>query len=128
MVDYTESLGDILWRIKEMGLEIELDDFGTGYSSLGYLKRLPIAALKIDQGFVRGALTDRCDAAIVRSIVQLARDLKLKTIGEGAETVEQVDFLRQIGCDQVQGYFYSPPLEAGDFSWYCSRAARKLSA
>ncbi len=97
------------------GIGIALDDFGTGFSSLGYLHRLPLSLLKVDQSFVRGALSNKSDAAIVKSVVHLARQLGLRTVAEGVETIEQLAFVTESGCDEAQGYYFSPPLAAEDF-------------
>jgi EAL domain-containing protein (putative c-di-GMP-specific phosphodiesterase class I) len=99
--------------LKQMGLELAIDDFGTGYSSLSYLKRFPIDRLKIDQSFVRDITTDHDNAAITSAIVALTRNLGLKTIAEGVETREQLEFLRAHGCNEVQGFLLSRPVEAG---------------
>ena len=101
-----------LTQLKGLGVEISIDDFGTGYSSLSYLKKLPIDKLKIDQSFIAGIPDDINDIAITNSIISMARDLELKTIAEGVETIEQANFLLTKGCQQVQGYFYSKPLRA----------------
>jgi diguanylate cyclase (GGDEF)-like protein/PAS domain S-box-containing protein len=108
-----ERVTAALEALKQMGLELAIDDFGTGYSSLSYLKRFPIDKLKIDQSFVRDITTDRDDAAITSAIIALTRNLGLKTIAEGVETREQLEFLRTHGCNEVQGYLLSRPLEAG---------------
>jgi EAL domain-containing protein (putative c-di-GMP-specific phosphodiesterase class I) len=92
--------------------EISVDDFGTGYSSLSNLKRFPVDTLKIDRSFVHGLGQDEQDAAIVRSIIALARALKLSVIGEGIETVAQRLQLRAFGCDRGQGYLFARPLTA----------------
>ena len=105
----------LLRKLKDMGVKLAVDDFGTGYSSLSYLKRFPIDKLKIDQSFVRDVTIDLDDAAIVSTIISMAHNLNLKAIAEGVETVEQLDFLRKLECDVMQGYFFSEPLSADDF-------------
>ena len=106
---------EVLTQLRSIGIRIAIDDFGTGHSSLSYLKRFPIDALKIDRGFVED-LPDRFeDAAIVRSVIQLAQGLNLRVIAEGVERKEQLDFLREHGCAEVQGYFFGMPMRAADF-------------
>jgi EAL domain-containing protein (putative c-di-GMP-specific phosphodiesterase class I) len=105
-----ERVTAALEALKRMGLELAIDDFGTGYSSLSYLKRFPIDRLKIDQSFVRDIPSDAEDAAIIGAIIGLTRNLGLRTIAEGVETSEQLEFLRGQGCDEVQGYLLSRPL------------------
>lgn len=115
MMGDTKDAMAFLMRMHGLGVQMSIDDFGTGFSSLSYLKKLPVNKLKIDQSFVRDIETDESDAAIVRSIISLGHRLDLKVIAEGVETLEQLDFLRIRGCDEVQGYFYSRPLVADDF-------------
>lgn len=107
----------IIWlnAIKKMGVRLSIDDFGTGYSSLSYLKRFPIDTLKIDRSFIRDMTTDPDDASLVEAITAMARSLKLKVIAEGVETKEQLDQLRALGCDLIQGYFFSKALSAEEF-------------
>ncbi|BBL70398.1 hypothetical protein MoryE10_10040 [Methylogaea oryzae] len=105
----------LLRNLKDLGLQIALDDFGTGFSSLSYLKRFPIDVLKIDQSFVRGIVSDREDAAIVKTVIGLAHSLELRTIAEGVETAEQAGLLRGWASDEVQGYHFSRPLDADAF-------------
>jgi diguanylate cyclase (GGDEF)-like protein/PAS domain S-box-containing protein len=100
--------------LHEMGVYISIDDFGTGYSSLSYLKRFAINSLKIDQSFIREITVNPEDAAIVAAIVTLAHSLKLKVIAEAVETDDQLEFLRTLKCDEMQGYLFSKPLPAED--------------
>jgi diguanylate cyclase (GGDEF)-like protein/PAS domain S-box-containing protein len=111
MTDVERAIA-VLLDLKKLGVQIAIDDFGTGYSSLSYLKRFPIDILKIDQSFVRDITEDADDAAIVLSIISLAHNLRLKVIAEGVETAEQLAFLGEHGCDQVQGFYFSRPLPA----------------
>ncbi|KAM3099153.1 putative bifunctional diguanylate cyclase/phosphodiesterase [Phormidesmis sp. 146-35] len=103
-----------LRSLKKIGVEISIDDFGTGYSSLNYLNHLPIDTLKMDQTFVREATVNRGAAAISTAIMAMAQSLKLEVIAEGVETHKQLLFLREIGCQAMQGFLYSPPLPADE--------------
>ena len=105
----------LLNEIKSMGALIALDDFGTGYSSLSYLKRFPIDTLKIDRSFVMDTPNDEHDVAIVKSIIALAESLNLYVVAEGVETLEQAQFLNNLGCQSVQGYYFSKPIPALQF-------------
>ena len=111
-----EDTAAILEQLSRMGVLVSVDDFGTGYSSMNYLRRFPIDKLKIDRGFLQDLATSADDAAIVRAIVSLAHSLRLKVVAEGVETPEQLRFLRTLGCDQYQGYHFSPPLPANEFA------------
>lgn len=101
--------------LHERGIRMSIDDFGTGYSSLSYLKKFKIYKLKIDQSFVHDISNNPEDKAIVSAIINMARSLELQTIAEGVETLEQLKYLREQGCDEIQGYYYSKPLLPQEF-------------
>jgi diguanylate cyclase len=105
----------ILEQLSSMGVLVSVDDFGTGYSSMSYLRRLPIDKLKIDRAFINEITAQPDDASIVQAIVSLAHSLRLKVVAEGVETAGQLEFLKSLGCDQYQGYFFSRPLSSAAF-------------
>jgi EAL domain-containing protein (putative c-di-GMP-specific phosphodiesterase class I) len=113
--DFNDTINK-MQALKKMGVKISIDDFGTGYSSLAYLKQLPLDQLKIDQSFVRDIRTDNNDAIIVKTIINMAQHLQLEVIAEGVETQEQKDFLQSNGYTVFQGYYFSKPLSADDFT------------
>ncbi len=115
VMQQAEASVSTLRELKAMDIRISIDDFGTGYSSLSYLKRFPINILKIDQSFVRDIPGDADDAAIAGTIITMAHSLGLRVVAEGVETVEQLNFMRQHGCDAMQGYYLSKPLPADQF-------------
>ena len=101
-----------LHAFKTLGVRLSIDDFGTGHSSLAYLKRFPIDKLKVDQSFVRNMHEDPSDAAIARTVITLGHSLGLTVIAEGVETEAHLRLLRDYGCDEIQGYFFSRPRPA----------------
>ena len=109
-MDDPEMTMEILQSMRKLHLHLYIDDFGTGHSNLGQLRRLPIDALKVDKSFINDMLTNNDDAEIVTAIINLGHALKLKIICEGIETVEQLDFLKELKCDEVQGYLISKPM------------------
>ncbi|MBV6519412.1 MAG: hypothetical protein DCC43_08605 [Candidatus Brocadia sp.] len=114
MQDMETTIGK-LERLSSMGIQISIDDFGTGFSSLYYLKKFPIHKLKISQHFVSGIATDQNDKVIVSSVIALAQSLKFKVVAEGVENEEQLVFLKQRQCDEMQGYLFCKPLPADEF-------------
>jgi len=125
LLDDSPRTLEILNELKTMNISLALDDFGTGYSSLSYLKRYPFDILKIDQSFVRDITSDPGDAAVCQTIIAIASKLGMKVVGEGVETDEQLNFLAKNGVDIIQGYYFSKPLNADDFSHYLEAAERK---
>lgn len=115
LIRNAEQILDVVRKLNEKGFRLSIDDFGTGYSSLAYLKRFKVDKLKIDQSFIRNLGIDPDDAAIVKTIIQLARGLNLRAVAEGVETDQQVAMLRNFGCNEIQGYYYCYPLMAKEF-------------
>jgi EAL domain-containing protein (putative c-di-GMP-specific phosphodiesterase class I) len=105
----------VLGALHEHGVTLAIDDFGTGYSSLSYLRRFPIDVLKIDQSFIRQISRGGDESVIVTAVIGLAKNLKLSVVAEGVETLEELEFLRAQGCDEVQGYYFSRPVPAASF-------------
>ena len=116
IVQRSEAVIARFQALDDMGVRISLDDFGTGYSGLSYLKRFAIHQLKIDQSFVRDISSDPDDAAIVSAIIAIAHSLGLEVVAEGVETAEQLAFLKSLGCDAAQGYYFSKPLPVDEFT------------
>lgn len=115
LIDNIDATAAKLRELHELGISLSIDDFGTGYSSMNYLRRLPFDILKIDRSFVTEVTKNKDDSAIATAIITLAHSLGLEVVAEGVENGEQLCFLNSLGCDLVQGYFYSPPLPANAF-------------
>ena len=111
----SEDTAKILVRLGEMGIHIAIDDFGTGYSSLSYMKQLPVDTIKVDSSFVRDIGTDPNDEAIIRAIIAMTHSLKLNVVAEGVEREDQYRVLRDLNCDEYQGFLFSPALPAAEF-------------
>jgi EAL domain-containing protein (putative c-di-GMP-specific phosphodiesterase class I) len=111
--------------LNKYGVRVEIDDFGTGYSSLTYLKKLPIFALKIDREFIKDLPDDSEDVAITRAIISLSQSLDKKVIAEGVETENQLEFLKYLDCDYVQGYYFSPPVPPEKFEEFVKEFENK---
>jgi EAL domain-containing protein (putative c-di-GMP-specific phosphodiesterase class I) len=119
----------VLEELSRIGVGLSIDDFGTGYSSLSHLKRLPIQEIKIDRSFVMNMLLDPNDAMIVRATVELGQNLGMRVVAEGVEDRETWDLLESFGCDEAQGYFFSPPLQRDEFRrWASVRTGMPLPA
>jgi len=103
---------EVLKRISALGIKISVDDFGTGYSSLAYLKKLPVDTLKIDKAFIQDIPGDEDDVSIVKSIIALAKSMRIEVVAEGVETDAQLDFLSREGCGLIQGFVFSHPKSA----------------
>lgn len=115
MMTNTDNARDLLIDLKELGLHLSIDDFGTGYSSLSYLSQLPIDTIKIDRSFISTMLSHAQNESLVRNIIAIAKDLNKETVAEGVETEEQLNKLKSLGCDVIQGYFFSKPLPPHEF-------------
>ncbi|HSY08805.1 MAG TPA: EAL domain-containing protein [Steroidobacteraceae bacterium] len=124
----SNSTAAVLHALKELGVHLALDDFGTGYSSLSYLRRFPIDSLKIDRSFVRDLTTDDNDASIVSAVINMGKSLHMRVVAEGVETREQLQFLQEHSCPEGQGYFFSHPLDAAEFTQMLTMAVSEAAA
>jgi len=122
VMDQPQMSAVTMKKLAAMGITISIDDFGTGYSSLAYLKQFPVNWLKIDQSFIQNIGTGQGDEAIIKAVISLAHGLGIKVIGEGVEQKSQYEFLRDMGCDMVQGYYFSRPLLADDITHLLARS------
>lgn len=111
-----ESTVETLWKLSGGSIRVAMDDFGTGYSSLAYLQKMPIHLLKIDRSFIRELDRNPEDRTIVKTIIAMAHSLGIEVIAEGVERVEQMEMLKTFGCDMAQGFLFSRPVPAGEFT------------
>jgi len=125
MERFDESLGR-LHQLNSLGVSITIDDFGTGYSSLSYLQKLPVTSVKIDLSFVRDIASASCTIPVIQAIIDLAHGMGLKVVAEGVETEHQLITLRGLGCDSIQGYLISRPVEAGEASRFLTGNTESL--
>lgn len=119
LLENSDIANEVLTQIKSLGVHISLDDFGTGYSSLSYLRQLPIDTVKIDLSFIRNMLENERNEQIVKGMISLCQDLQLEILAEGVESIEQVKRLIKMGCNQMQGYYISKPLDESNFIKWC---------
>lgn len=124
LMDDSILVQDVIGGLKAIGATVAIDDFGTGYSSLAYLKRFRVDKLKIDQGFISDICINEESAAITRAVISIAQSLNIRAIAEGVENARQLDFIRQAGCNEIQGHYYSPPLSTEDFFKYADLRKR----
>ena len=116
---FTDKVDDtirLMSKLRGLGVKVSMDDFGSGYSSLNVLTKLPLDVLKIDKEFLRDFETDSEEKIVIPSVIAMAKKLNLEVVCEGVETLEQVEFLREINCDYAQGYYYSKPIPQEDFN------------
>jgi EAL domain-containing protein (putative c-di-GMP-specific phosphodiesterase class I) len=124
LIDDINLVKEKLGELKNLGVHISIDDFGTGYSSLSYLQQLPIDTIKIDYSFVKNIAINSSDAAIVETIIAMARHMDMQTIAEGVEHNEQLSILAEHGCEGYQGFLYSKPLQTDEFIIFMQNADR----
>jgi EAL domain-containing protein (putative c-di-GMP-specific phosphodiesterase class I) len=129
VMQHAERAGKVLGAIKQLGVRVAIDDFGVGYSSLANLKRFPIDTLKVDRSFIRDIPLDVEDKAITQAIIAMGKSLNLTVVAEGVETLEQETFLRDHGCDETQGFYFSRPIASDEFAALLRRnVASQLSS
>jgi EAL domain-containing protein (putative c-di-GMP-specific phosphodiesterase class I) len=127
VMDHAENSVNILEELSRMGVIVSIDDFGTGYSSMSYLRRFPIDKLKIDRSFINDMTTNSDAASIVKAIISLAHSLRLKVVAEGVETKEQLRQLRELGCDQFQGFYRSAAVAASEIGEFVQKSPEVAS-
>ena len=128
LMDDSPEVMEWLNGFKNLGVSLSIDDFGTGYSSLSYIKRFPVDVLKIDRSFVRGLPDDEGDASLVDAILAMAQSMGLQVVAEGVETEEQSQFLRNLGCDRLQGFYYGKPMPAQELKAWIAKQSKASSS
>ena len=123
-----ENAFAVLHQLRDLGIRIAMDDFGTGYSSLGYLRSFPFDKIKIDQSFIHDLSTKEDSIAIIRAVVGLSSSMGITTTAEGVETKEQLARLTSEGCNEVQGFLFSPPRSAADLQRLFNKMAPRIEA
>ena len=126
LVTESDSNFALLHKLRSMGIGLSIDDFGTGYSSLSYFKRIPASELKIDRSFINNMLESTGDRSIVATVIELAHRFDMQVVAEGVESAEQLDMLRELGCDVAQGYYFSEPLPQQEYCRWLRKAATNL--
>ena len=126
IMDDVENTQNMLSKLRDLGIKLAIDDFGTGYSSLSYLTKFPVDHLKIDRSFIQGLGIDRDSNALVRSIIALAQSLRMRTIAEGIETREHVHALKVLGCEELQGFLFSRPIQKSELEVLLKKENRKI--
>ena len=121
LLEDDETVGATLRDLRTIGIRLALDDFGTGYSSLGYLTRLPIDILKLDRAFVRDVDGDPSASGVVRAIISMAKSLGMRVVAEGVDAEEQATVLRELGCDELQGFLASPAVPSEEAERFLPR-------
>jgi EAL domain-containing protein (putative c-di-GMP-specific phosphodiesterase class I) len=121
MMDNLEVSQQQLQAIKDLGMKILVDDFGTGYSSLSLLKKFEVDVLKVDKSFIEDVPRDSEDCALVQAVISMAQSLKMEVVAEGIETEEQMAFLKNLGCHEGQGYYFSKPVQAKEFTQWLKK-------
>lgn len=118
LIHHTDAMSHLLYQLKHIGITIAIDDFGTGYSGFGYFKHLPLDRVKIDQSFIKDLQFDTHEKALVTGLIALCRNLQIRTVAEGVEAIEQYQILYENGCDEMQGYLFTPPLPAMEYEQF----------
>ena len=127
LLEDNDQTASCLRELRAIGVKISLDDFGTGYSALSYLSRVPLDVLKMDRAFIRDVHTDPSALGVAAAVVAMAHSLDLRVVAEGVDCAEQIEPLRRMGCDLIQGFIFSAALGADEFAKYLTPEGRRIS-